>query len=71
MWVKPVSSWKCDRASCGVGRCKALEATGILFLKFKSNNLSVPEKPSSIKDELFDTVRGCLVKSLVVEVSRT
>ena len=41
---------------CGVGRCKALEGIGILFLKFKCNNLSVPEKPSSIQDELFDTV---------------
>jgi hypothetical protein len=44
------------------------EAIGILFLKFKSKNLSVPEKPA-IQDELFDIVAVYLSKSLVVEVS--
>ena len=44
------------------------EAIGILFLKFKSNNLSVPETPT-IQDELFDIVSRCLATSLAVEVS--
>jgi hypothetical protein len=44
------------------------EAIGIVFLKFKSNNLSNPEKPA-IQDELFDIVTRYLTKSLVVEVS--
>ena len=46
------------------------EAIGILFLKFRSRNLSVPGKPS-IQDELFAIVAPCLAKSLVVEVSHT
>ena len=43
------------------------EAIGILFIKFNSANVGVPEKPS-VQDELFDIVADALAKSLVVEV---
>ncbi|CAB3982970.1 serine- kinase ATM [Paramuricea clavata] len=46
------------------------EAIGILFLKFKSKSLSVPEKPA-IQDELLDIVALYLSKSLVVEPDHT
>ena len=56
----------CDASH--VVRMYMAEAIGILFLKFKSNNLSVPETPT-IQDELFDIVARCLATSLAVEVS--
>ena len=44
------------------------EAIGIVFLKFKTKNLSVPEEPA-IQDKLFDIVARALAEALVVEVS--
>lgn len=43
------------------------EAIGVLFLKFKSKNLSVPMEPA-IQDELFDIISRSLAKSSLVEV---
>ncbi len=56
----------CDKSHAV--RMYMAEAIGIVFLKFKSNNLSNPEKPA-IQDELFDIVTRYLTKSLVDEVS--